>query len=436
MKFRFKDIDNPKLYDGSQVVFVTGQYPIFINIVVDMLKDTCRIAQSEEDVGLLDEFGVSDTDPIASNSVDFETFLEVSKMPNINGRWVCSTDLNSLTKRQRESLQKYIKSPSRHGLLIITSTEFKEYAPYLKDRTVNGSQYVHLIQLSFPSRQKLLTIVHELFHQRGVEVDQRAAELFIMRMSASYNEYIDIMERNVVQMVRGQGTGSIFVDYPTMVECLKGVENFVLEDFLLQLTVPLKKDKIVKNRRLYKMVSAMINEYGAKQLVYKLRRKVDDIIEMRMAINSGYVPIGVKYSVEESQRRLGEEHPLNKLSEYAFRKLATLASQSSLKDWVSIKTILLSVNERATEAQCEKVIHTIVNRSIYSDSRLLNNVEMQNIIESELFEVNKKPYLDRPEQEETGMEVRAQEQAGTQVRSREHLDLEMWARKMLEKDII
>lgn len=422
MKFRFKDIDNEKLYENSQVVFVTGQYPIFINLVVDMLKETCKISQSNEDIGLLDEFGISDADPIASNNVDFETFLEVSKMPNINGRWLCSTDLNSLTKKHRESLQKYIKSPSRHGLLIVKSTEFKEYAPYLKDRTINGSQYVHLIQLSFPTRQKLITIVRELFDQRGIDVDQRAVELFVMRMSASYNDYIDVIERNIVQMVKGYGTNRVYVDYDTMVECLKGVENFVLEDFLLQLTVPLKKDKIVKNRRIYKMLSAMLNEYGAKQLIFKLRRKIDDIIEMRIAINSGYVPIGVKYSVEESQKRLGEEHPLNKLSEYAFRKLATLASQSSLKDWVSMKILLLNVSERASEAECEKAIHTLVNRSIYSDNRLLNNVKMQNIIESELFEVNKRLYLDRGE-------AIAEE---PKERSKAHEELEAWARRLIE----
>lgn len=404
MKFTFKDIDNPKIYEDSQVVFVTGQYPIFINLVVDMLKETCRIDDLQEDIGLLDEFGLSETESIASNSVDFETFLEVSKMPNINGRWICSTDLNILTKKQRESLNNYIKNPSRHGLLIVTSTEFREYLPYLKDRTVLGSQSVHIIQLSFPYRKKLITIVKELFEQRAITPNEKAIELFILRMSSSYNDYINVIESNIVQKLGIDVQRSIetkdyvYLDYKTMADCLKGVENFILDDFLLQLTVPIEKDKIVKTRRIYKMESAMLNEYGAKQLIFKLRKKLDEVIDMRVAINKGFVPIGIRYSVEESQKRiqdhLGEEHRLLKISEYPFRRLAELASQTSLKDWVSMRLILLSVKGSATESECERVIHTLVNRSIFSDDRMLNIVNVSNILESELNEINNKLYID------------------------------------------
>lgn len=401
MKFTFKDIDNEKIYVDSNVVFAVGAYPIFINIVVDMLKDTCRV-DVDETADILDEFDFADTGNLTNNNVDFDTFIDVVKMPNINGRWICVTSLNELTKKQLEKLNTYIKSPSENGLLVVTSIDFKEYSKYLSNRSLCYGTRSHIVQLSFPSRQKLVDIVNKIFLDYNLEVTKDAINLFIIKMGNNYEEYRTVIETNIASMFTSISTGdgvqatkTVNVDYKTMLECMKGVENYILDDFIEQLTEPLTSDKIVKNRKVYKMLMAMVDEFGARALVSKLRYSIDDIITMREVINIGYVPMGVKYSVEEAKRRLGEEHPFYKISEYKFRKLVEIASKTSLKDWVSMKMILMSPGQRAQDSEYEKALNTLVNRSVFCDSRLTNDIGLTDILETDFNEIHKIRYVDR-----------------------------------------
>lgn len=401
MKFTFKDIDNEKIYVDSNVVFAVGAYPIFINIVVDLLKDTCRV-DVDETADILDEFYFADTGSLTNNNVDFDTFIDVVKMPNINGRWICVTSLNELTKKQLEKLNTYIKSPSENGLLVVTSVEFKEYSKYLSNRSLCFGSRSHIIQLSFPSRQKLVDIVNKIFLDYNLEVTKDAINLFIIKMGSNYEEYRTVIESNIASMFTSTNTENeaqtiktVNIDYKTMLECMKGVENYLLDDFIEQLTEPLTSDKIVKNRKVYKMLLAMVEEFGARALVSKLRYSINDIIVMREVINSGYVPMGVKYSVEEAKRRLGAEHQFYNISEYKFRKLVELASKTSLKDWVSMKIILAAPGQKAQDSEYEKALNTLVNRSVFCDSRLTDDIGLTDIIETEFNEIHKIRYVDR-----------------------------------------
>lgn len=390
MKYSFKDIDNEGMLTSTAMMFIAGPYSIFNNMINDKLREMCKgsINLSEDTTDLMDEFSVSDNDDTISNSLDFGEFMEVVKVPAVTGKWFCSVDFSVLSKRHKDVLDRYYKRPNKNGVLVVTIQDFADYKMFLRNRILGSALNSHLIQLSFPNRTTLVNLVTKFMGDRGVTVAQKAAELFVMRMSASYDEYAETID-NVCLNRKGQT-----LTYPDMIESLKGIDNYILEDFLIQLTVPMKSHKIVSSRKIYKMEAAMLEEFGERQLVNKLRYKVEDMIDMRMLINKGIVPIRVKYSVPESKRRMGEEHRLNKLSDFAFKKLASVACRTSLKDWMFIKMILNSADSKWSDTEYERIVHILVNRSVFCESRIMNDIGITDIVSEGLFEVNKMQYSD------------------------------------------
>lgn len=389
MKYTFKDIYNDSMYKETQVLLITGQYNIFNNLVNDKFRELCKgKIDIAENASLLEEFEISefDSDGVSSNSLEFSDFIQYVKAPPVTGKWFCSVNYNTLSKKDREQLKKYYKNPSSYGVLIVKLFEFSEYKEFIRDRVLTNSLVSSIIQLNFPNRRVLQRVVHDICESKNVEISQKAIELFIMRMSSSYDDYEDVL--NEICMLKENGS----ISYEDMLDHLKGIENFILDDFLMQLTVPIASRKIVTSRKIYKMEKAMLSEMGARKLVNRLKYKIDDIIEMRYIINKGIVPINVKYSVKESKERMGEGNRLNKLSDLAFKKTAYLASKSSLKDWVFIKMLLNSVNNKSKDCEFERVIHSIVNRSVYSENRLMNDIGIINVIDEQLYKVNSTRY--------------------------------------------
>lgn len=394
MKYNFKDIVNNAMYSTAQVVFICGPYGIFNNIVSDKLKDLCKGKIENVDTALFQEFELSAFESDStSNSVDLLDFFELVKMPAISGKWYCLADYKMLTKKQVELVKRYYKHPSENGVLILLLREFADYKDFIRDKYIAASQNVHLIQLSFPNRKVLVELVTELFSEHSVKVAPKAVELFVMRMSTSYDEYAEIIER--ISLNYKNGT----ITYSNMVEELKGIDNFVLDDFLEQLTEPIKSDKIVTTRKIYKMESAMLADMGAKKLVEKLKYKINDLIEMRKLINSGIVPIRVRFSVDEAKRRMGENHPLYKLSDFSFRRMAYLASKTSLWDWTFMRMVLDRVNSRSTPAEYERVIQILVNRTRFCEDRRMNDIGVSDIISRGLLSINSTPYILGEQQE-------------------------------------
>ena len=128
------------------------------------------------------------------------------------------------------------------------------------------------------------------------------------------------------------------------------------------------------------MLSSLMEEFGAEQLVQKLRRKIDDYIEFRLAINSGIIPVKVRFSIPEAKGRLPENHPLQRFSDYTFRKMAITASKTSLKDWFCMKMILTNIQYKYDVVSYERALYSLVNRSVLSESRLSNDIGMSNIL--------------------------------------------------------
>jgi len=202
MKYNFKDILTQEIYDNTRVMVITGRYQLFNNLVADTLKEMSveRTFINGIDLGLAAEFGIEDDDSAVSTSVDIDTFFDVVNVSNINGKWFCRVGLESINKKQKDKILNYIKQPSKNGILVLMSTEFKDYKDFLKNKSLQFGQYAHLMQLSFPNRLVLKSIVSNMFNEIGIEVDNQAVDYFIMRLNTEYDEYekviTDIIEKH------------------------------------------------------------------------------------------------------------------------------------------------------------------------------------------------------------------------------------------------
>lgn len=391
MKYTFKDIENQEMYESTMVIVVAGQYNIFNNIVADELKDRCRSRDSfEVDDDLLGEFSIDskETSNISvSNVVDFKTFMDVINIPNINGKWFCSVQLELLSKKQIETMDKYLKNPSNNGILVIISHEFKDFKKYLRNKALLLGKNSHIIQLGFPNKNVLTQIVKKLFKNRNVEIDTRSSQLFVMRMSNAYDDYEKIIDKICLDR-----NGSKLAYEDLQLE-LKGIDNYILDDFIEGLLRPVKSDKISTKRLIYRMLGSLINEMGAVKLVSKVKYKVDDYIAFRIAINSGIIPVKVKFSVPEAKSKLGEGHKLYKIPDFRFRKMATIASLTSLKDWVYMKMILNSVKRSYDTAENERALYVLIHRAVLSQSRLNNNLGIENVLNNDIKKLDNVGYI-------------------------------------------
>lgn len=376
--YRFKDLYNDSMYETAQVMVVTGPYSIFSNIVCDRLRDMCRGTITLDDGGeaIFDEFGLDhESSGDKSNAIPLDMFFDVARTPPLSGKWYCRVDWKELTKKQRTKLESYIKKPSEYGCLVVTASEFADYKSMLRSRALTGSAVAHIIQLSFPDRKTLSLVIKNVLKGYGARATDKAIETFIFRMSNAYDEYQERLESIA------HDYGYHVITHVDMGDALKGVENYVLDDFVRRLTVPVTSTKLVSGRKIVGMLRVMLDEYGAVDLVKKLRYKITDCIQMRLLINEGIVPVRVKYSVEEAKRKLEEDNKLKGLSDYSFRKLAWLASQTSLRDWLFMRLILSTPREAYGDAEYERALYALINRGAFSENRLYNIIGVEDNLE-------------------------------------------------------
>lgn len=397
MKYSFKDIYNDEFYDNVQVAFVLGKHQVFNNIVTDRLKDLCTsessIASSNDTLGL--DFGLGDTgdeESTITNAVDFNTFMDVIGVASILGRWYCRTELSTLTSKQKEKMLKYIKNPSSNGLLVIVSDDWQDYKELLRNRVLGYSRVSHLIQLGFPNRKVLKDIVKEKFLLKHIEITDVAIDLFVTKMSAAYDEYDSI----ITEICEEHKDTSLNV--ADMKEYMKGVEHYVLDDFLAELTKPLGSAK-TNNKKVLRIMTYLEDEYGAKNLVYRLLKLIEESIEFRILINSGKIPIGIKYFFKDVIENVGgKESKYAKMNEWVFRKKADLASKTSLKDWEYMKLILrraidnVKVSDSVMEVKCKQALYELCTRTVLTNSRLDNILGIDNVLNKGFADINRVSY--------------------------------------------
>lgn len=394
MKYGFKEILNAEIYESARVMIVVGRYVWFNNMVCDTLKYICMGDEEEvnDTIGIAEEFGVEaiDSNEGGVNSVDFATFMDVIGVASINGKWFCRTEYSMLTKKQKEQLLKYIKEPSDNGVLVIVSNDWLQYKDLLKNRTLAISKVSHLMQLGFPNKAVLKSIVTQSFAEKGIEIESSACDFFIMRMSSAYDSYDE-----EINNICGMHKEPVLTSKDLKVY-MKGIENFVLDDFINELVKPMVSDK-TNSKKVLKIMMALEDELTANGLIRQLLKKIDEYLELRILINKGYIPIGINYFFKDVIDSLPDEakKKYEKSNEWMFRKKAYIASQTSLKDWEYMKIILskaienYKISDAEMDEKCQKALYELATRSVITPSRLNNVIGISNILDKQIDDLDR-----------------------------------------------
>lgn len=390
MKYGFRDILNEDLYKNCNFAVITGRAYVFINMIIDTFKEMAVDENSElqSRVDISDEFRLSSDDERSSNYVDIDTYREVSGSPSINGKWFCVCDYKTLNKKQRGYIETVKRNPSKHGILLVYSTDYKDYKGYLKDNVLATSKRSHLIEVSFVHDATLKTIISEMFRQKGKNIDVNSLRYFITKLGRDYDSLEDMVDSVVAE------TAYPAVTIMDVRSALKGVENFTMEDFIEELMTPLADDKTT-NRKIYRMMAAMVEQYGSVGLANRLVKEIDTLIEFRRYINSGVIPVSISYIYNDCIKAIGKDSWISKISEGRFRRKALLAAQTSLKDLVYMKMILYNAIGQHDEEVGYRAIYELVTRQVISEDRINNIIGVSNIITSSYTSIDSYVYEDQ-----------------------------------------
>ena len=376
MKYTFKDILNEDIYNNCNVAVITGRNHIFIDMVIDTFKDMVDSETNELTTSELDgEFNVREEE-YSGNYVDIDTFKDVIESPSINGRWVCICDYKSLNKKQKGYIDLYKRKPSSLGLLIVYSTDFVDYRNMLKDNILKMSLRSHIFDLSFPHWSTLKEIINSIFESKGKRIDVNALEQFTIKIGKAYDNLYELVDLVIDESV-GPCISNIDVK-----RAMKGIENFTIDDFIEQMLQPLTNDS-ANNKKIYRIMASMIDEYGSLKLAKKMLSTVNELIEFREYINIGTIPVKINYIYNDCIKEIGKDSKISKYSEYRFRKLAMTAAQTSLEDLVYIKIMLMKAVRTYNEEERFGLLYDTVTRSVLNDNIIDNIIGVDNIMDNQ-----------------------------------------------------
>lgn len=380
MVYQFDDIYNENIITTSSVLFITGKYPTFNRLVADRIRDYCKGEQQDIDISSFgDFFTETRTDDIERLSL--EDFMLYCNTVRVTGLWYCSVDYGTLTKKEKDAVKAYIKAPGQYGKLVVYAREYKDILEVSKIPSTKTSKQINLIKLSYPRRGVLIKVVTELFAEKGVEVTETAANLFILRLGISYDKYSEHIARI--------SNGIKHIDYDAMQAEMKGVTSYVLDDLIKALLKPAKTDKVTKNKKAYKILNTLIDEMGAQKVLRLLSYQIDNMLELRHYINTGVIPVLVPYSVEKAKKHMNEKSRLRKMTDITFKRNAQTASMTSTKDWLYMKLIIKRAMQYRTEESAMKGLLALVNRTVFPNERLVNDLGVKNILTEGLYDLNR-----------------------------------------------
>jgi len=394
MIFKFNSLYdyNSDLYTESRVVITLGSYPIFNNIVADKLKQSAvpQFLHSNLSSDFEDDFVVSKgSDSV--NNLSLDDFIKNKDTYPMMGKWFCLVNHNkSLSETQKKFIFDYLGKNSDSGILVVNCDDFREYKKFKFNNIIKNSKTVNLIDLSFPDRTTLKSVILDLLSKfnngHKIKVSEKALDLFIMRLGSDYNSYYGILQEIANDFKYTE------VGYDDILSYIKNIDNYNIDEFIERLVTTKVKDKFVTTRKVYRAYYSLCEDIGIKKLISRLTYKIEDIIEMRYLINTGKVPILVRYGAKSIQDTLDDTSRLKKLSSFSFKKLAKLASLTSLRDWFYIKMIISKYDiNKITDIQGEQVIHSIMHRGAFSSNRINNDIAILNNI-GNLYEINKLRY--------------------------------------------
>lgn len=367
---------------NAQVLIVCGKHTIFNSIAIDRLRNVCK---SE----CFKQLGMSMTDKgttlqTLGNAIDLDTFMTYHNVPPFIGRWFCYSDISTLTTKQLDFIQQYIKNPSKYGVLVLEATEYSLYKDFLHNRTIKTDKVCHLLKLSYPNKTILKQIILEKL--QGISIADRALDLFIMRMGEAYDDYDLVLSRIQVLNLTS-------ISYDDMKKVLTGIEHFNIDDFLKVLLKPPRTAKTSK-KKITHMMYTLMGDLGAQQLLKMIAFHVDQLLELRTYINKGYIPGEVKISLSDFKDKLEDGNVFKTMSDYVLSKKINLALTVSQRDLLYLKLMILQ-GMSSEKDTCEKTLYVILSRALLSPARLSEYLGCRDIVDKELIMLNHHEYTNR-----------------------------------------
>lgn len=191
---------------------------------------------------------------------------------------------------------------------------------------------------------------------------------------------------NVVE--RAEHQKSVFINFKDFKEAMKGIDFFVIDDFLQELLKPIHTTKVSKNRKLYKILGTLLEDYTASDICNKLKYRVEELLYYRAYINRGFIPVKTRYNTEKVKERLPENSRLRKATSLTFKRNAVIAAQTSIEDWYFMYSILNSAGAWASEDKYKAILFTLMGRTSISNDRLMNAVKVKDMFSEELSALN------------------------------------------------
>ena len=125
---------------------------------------------------------------------------------------------------------------------------------------------------------------------------------------------------------------------------MRNIQYFNIDDFMEELLYYNENNNGKVRRKAYKMLEFLQEDLSPEQIVNQLYNKISKYIEYRALINSGIIPIGINYFFNDVMKDLkakyGDDNPYKDINEFVFRRNATIASQTSMRDWQNMLMIL------------------------------------------------------------------------------------------------
>ena len=405
MEFRDNIFENLNTLSETIVWVLLGDSALLSNCAVDILKQHEK-SKSKLNKSLTAVPTNIMSTPITDMETDTEeesiglatcTLSEVWKRPgkSIDGRWLCVTNYDNMTKKDRTNLFNYLKNPCKNVLLIVTVGEYRNIIEFKRNGVLNSSNICHMINIAYPSRRWMLKITKTLFKEQNIVLSEEQLDSFIMKMGRAYEEYRDCIDKVTYNLKAI--TGCEF-DIPTEVEfqdfkeATKDIEHFEINDLLLFMLKPIRSNRPLNGRRgVHKALARLLETMTAREICNKLKYRVRDMMLYRAAINNGTIPVKIPYNASKIQDLLPEDElhdKIKKASAYAFKRSAYISSLTSIEDWFYMYSMFENVPVYATEQQYLKILLSVVNRTAISNDRLMNNIGVKNTLDEGLVAVN------------------------------------------------
>ena len=370
MIYSFIDFSKVQSLELS-ILFIYSEHNLFKNKIIDAQREACRgvlstvkMNKAEDLLSEFSNFGDYESGGVV-NSMEFDDFYNVAYTPSLLGKWFCSVNYEDLDKRQLEKLGRYIRNPSKEGVLILSVSNYRSYLELRRNKILETSMYTSIINLRYPTRGELREIVQGMFNSRGIAIERDAIDLFIKRVGREYDSYPSLIDRFSIKRYKG-------VTYRDILDILQDVDNYEIGDIIVELTKVAKVNKKT-NRQIYKVLKSLLNSYTPRELLRRLHYKIGEVLEMRMYINSGYIPAEFTYSVEEVQKRISKASPRSRLvslSPHTFNELKKLSMRTTLRDWVIIYELTAVFERRGGVLESYSIIHLLMNRDLYTREEL------------------------------------------------------------------